>query len=200
MLARARLLPVIFLDVGTHEGHTLEEVTKPGYGWDAVHGFEPMPAQWKVAHKRFGKLADVHPFGLWDRTGQTAVYGDNTMLEASIFSDKDDVDADVSTVCGMVRATEFFDTLPDTPIVMKLNCEGAEVPILLDLCDSGRIHQCHAVMIDFDCRRVSSLAGQDTAVLDRLRDVGFDRYQLCEHVMVGDTHQQRIAHWLQGVL
>lgn len=191
-------VPVIFLDVGTHEGHTLKEVTKDRYDWDEVHGFEPMPDQWAVAEARFPTVS-VHPFGLSDRTDFVTMYGANANLEASIYADKVDVDADERSGCYMVRASEFFEGMP-SGLVVKLNCEGAEVPILLDLCATGEIHKCHAVMIDFDARRVPSMAGQDVKVLRRLAEVGFDRYQLCEDVMRGGTHQDRIANWLEGVL
>jgi FkbM family methyltransferase len=189
---------MIFIDVGTHEGHTLEEVTKDHYSWDVIYGFEPMPLQYMAASHRFPQVL-IHNAGLSDRSGWIEVHGENTGPEASPYPDKVDVDQDHSTLCRMIRASEFFADLP-AGLVVELNCDGAEAPILQDLCDSGQIHKCHAIMIDCDARRVPLTAQRPDQILTRMAEVGFDRYQLCGDVMIGGTHQDRIANWLRGVL
>jgi FkbM family methyltransferase len=192
---------MIFLDVGAHEGQTLEEVTDPDrYDWSEIHAFEPMREQWAIADCCYtsGGL-HVWNFGLSDRTGWVDMYGQNERMEASIFADKNDVDPDHITRALMVRASEFVTGLGDQ-LVMKLNCEGAEVPILEDLCHTGAIHQFQAIMIDWDARKIPSIAEHERRIIGRMSEVGFDRYQLCDTVMVGGTHQDRIANWLQGVL
>ncbi len=191
---------MIFLDVGTYEGETLEEVTSDRWGFTEIHGFEPMPYQWAVAHRDFSWGATVWPFGLADFTGWTTMYGQNTKMEASVYADKVDVDPDEETRVFMVKASDFVDGLPDDMIVMKLNCECAEVAILNDLCTSGEIHSLYRVMVDFDASRVPSIAHQVDPLLQRMADAGFDRYDLQEDVMHGGTHQDRIANWLQGCM
>lgn len=197
---------MIFLDVGAHNGQTLQEVVLPGYGFETIYAFEPMPTQYEILVERFARDPRVRIFnyGLADSTGPRPVYGDNSRLEASIYSTKEDVDADVVTECAFYSASEFFrDYIPvGGTVIVKLNCEGAEVPILRDLADSGEIWKATNVMIDFDIRRVVGYETEAAAVIERLDAIGFDRYCLAEDVMGGDpldTHQQRISRWLRGL-
>lgn len=193
----------VFLDVGAHEGQTLQEAIKGRYAFDRIHAFEPMPRQYATLQRRYGGIDRVtlENIALGDRNGRLALYGDNENMGTSIYETKRDVDPTVVTEVDVVRASDWFTAhlAPDDQVIMKLNCEGAEVPILLDLCDSGKIHNLSALLIDFDVRKVLNMEDQEQRVLDRLRDVGFDRYVLSENVMQGPTHQVRIAAWLATI-
>jgi FkbM family methyltransferase len=187
----------IFLDVGAHDGQTLEEVVRHDFG--RIHAFEPMPAQYAALTGLYGDNGRVtlHNYGLAAATGWVHVYGNNAAMEASIFPGKADVDETVTARCQMVEASAFFRTLPaGAEVVVKLNCEGAEVPILYNLCDTNEIHRATNIMVDFDVRKIPGMEGEEGRVLARMAEVGFDRYVLCEDVMRGDTHQDRIRAWL----
>lgn len=193
---------LVSLDVGAHDGQTLEEVTKPHYPFDRIYAFEPMPREFGHLVDRFGDVDHVTlcPYGLAGKTGTLAVYGTNDEMEASLYAAKTDVDETVVTECEFVAAGEWFHlhvTVEDT-VIVKLNCEGAEVDILDDLIDSEAIGMVDHVMIDFDIRKVEGEDRQEARVLSRLRQIGFDRYATAKQVMVGKTHQDRIANWLRG--
>ena len=193
----------VFLDVGAHEGQTLDEVVKARWGFDAVHAFEPVPAQFDVLSRRFGDVARVHlePFGLGGVTGVVPVYGDNVNMGASMFAAKNDVDAGTVTSCRVVRASDWFATLPlDADVYLKLNCEGGEHPIILDLCGSGEIHRVTHAMVDFDVRKIPGMEHAEAEIVAAFDAAGFDRWAPCERVMRGVTHQDRIACWLDGVV
>ncbi len=192
----------VFLDCGSHNGHTLEEVTKPQYDFDLIIGFEPMPREYLELVERFGKTPRVrlYNFGLSDRTGSAPVYGTNDNLGASLFAAKNDVEPDVITECDFVEASEFVRQLESDDVILKLNCEGAEVPILHNLIDTGAIHRLRNVMIDWDVRKIPGMEREEQAILARLAAAGFDRVSLCDNVMVGPDHQARIANWLSTVL
>ena len=193
-------MTLTFLDVGGHEGQTLEEATKPRWPFDRIHCLEPMPAQFDLLRDRFPDVT-VHPFGLAAETGPRTLYGSNAGMESSIYSAKNDVDSNVETDCFFVAASQFVRYwCPTGDLVVKLNCEGAEIEILDDLIDSGSIWRCANVMIDFDIRKVPGEEHHEQRILSRLRGIGFDRFSLCDDVMRGDTHQDRIANWLGGVL
>lgn len=193
----------VFLDVGAHEGQTLQEVVKRAYGFDRIYAFEPMPVQFARLESRFGgdPRVTLCNFGLADRTAVMSVYGTNDGMEASIFPTKRDLDPSVATVCEFVAASDFFLanlTILDT-VVVKLNCEGAEVPILNDLIDSGQVWKVDNVMVDFDVRKITGMEGEEARILERFGKIGFDRFSLCEDVMHGPTHQERIAAWLESL-
>ncbi len=188
----------IFVDIGANEGQSLEEAIKGRWGFDRFVAFEPMPTAFKALAIRFAEDVECYNFGLLDRSGQSDVYGTNELLEASVWSAKSDVDADVVTSCRFVAASEFFSQFipADETVIVKMNCEGAEPLILDDLIDSGEIWKVTNVMIDFDIRRVVGEEHREHDVLGRLVEIGFNRFSLCENVMVGRTHQDRIANWL----
>ena len=197
----------IFLDVGAHVGETLEEVIKDEYLFDVIHCFEPMPQPFAKLVARFGQSGGksscrrifLHNFGLSDLNGEKEIYGQG--LGASLFSDKKDVNLKQSTLCRFVRASDFFRehlTQHDL-VVMKLNCEGAEIAIMQDLLDERQAFKITNVMIDFDARKIPHMAKKPKELLRRFKREGFKNYSLCRGVMRGKTHEQRIRNWLSGL-
>lgn len=193
----------VILDVGTHIGHTLEELVKPQYLFRTIYAFEPMIREWTQASETYGNdpRLTIFNYGLGDHTGPTPLYGGNDGFETSIYADKNDADENVVTICDIVSASEFFQEYlsADDMNIVKLNCEGSEVPILNNLIDSGMIHRIYNVMIDWDARKVPSVAHCEGELIARMASIGFDRYSLCDNVMVGVTHQNRIANWLNTI-
>jgi FkbM family methyltransferase len=194
---------VIFLDVGAHDGQTLEEVVKPVWGFDRIWSFEPMPAQYSNLVRSFGGEARVElcDYGLAAATGTMAMFGGNDRMEASVYPAKNDVDASVVTECRFVEASEFFRAAVPAgePVIVKLNCEGSEVAILNNLLDSGEISKVTDVMIDFDVRKVVGMEHHEAGLLSRFRTAGFTNFSLSDDVMVGATHQARIGNWLRSL-
>ena len=192
---------LIFLDVGAHEGHTLEEVTTSKYRFDKIYAFEPMMKQYKILVDRFSSVKNLEMFnyGLADKTGVRYIYGTNADLGASIYQQKRDLDdRTVATECRFVEASQFFKEYidPKDIVVVKLNCEGSEIIILNNLIDTGEINKINNVMIDFDVRKVDGMEHEEPKLLHRFEEMGFKNYCLCDNVMVGRTHQDRIANWL----
>lgn len=194
---------MIFIDVGGYEGETLQEVIKPRWEFTKIYCLEPMPRQFEVLVQRYSNLDNVEllEYGLSDTTGSAIIYGDNNIMEASIYADKRDVNNAFETVCWFVEASDFVNSLPeDEEIIMKLNCEGAETIILQNLIDTGTIWRLKNVMIDFDVRKIPSMQWAEEHIMSELMRIGFTRYSLCDEVMHGHTHQDRIANWLKDVV
>lgn len=193
---------MIFIDVGAYEGQTLDEVIKPRWGFSKIYSLEPMPRQFEVLVQKYSHLENVEllEYGLSNQTGEALIYGDNSIMEASMYADKRDADSSFETVCQFVEATEFLKGLPNEELIMKLNCEGAETIILQNLIDTEWIWRLKNVMIDFDVRKIPSMVWSEAHIMAELKRIGFTRYSLCDEVMHGVTHQDRIANWLRGVL
>lgn len=196
--------PIVFLDVGTHDGHTLEEVTSNKYNFYKIYGFEPMPQQYINAVNNFGAHHNVElfNFGLSDTTGKANLFGSNNNLGTSIYNKKNDVEKDIITECDLVETSQFFKKYisTETTVVVKLNCEGAEIPILNNLINSGEIWKISNVLIDFDIRKVTGMEYNEKLLLDRLAAIGFENYSLSDaFVGTGPTHQIRIGNWLKSV-
>jgi FkbM family methyltransferase len=194
----------VFLDVGGHEGQTLNEVLSGKYCFDKIYCFEPMPKEHEFLVQNFtekGSLygLDILNFGLLDETGERIIYGTNDNMAASIYREKHDVgNRDHETVCTFVSSAEFFkDQIRDDDlVVMKLNCEGSEVNIVNALIKSGEISKVDNMMIDFDIKKVPGREHEADGLLQNLNDIGFTRYSLVDDVMIGSTHEDRIANWL----
>jgi FkbM family methyltransferase len=190
----------VFLDIGAHEGMTVEAVLTMDF--DHIYAFEPMPAQFAELERRFrgNPKVTLLNFGLSDRTGCRDVYGTNENLEASVFSAGATVDGGTVMDCEFVSASDWFrENLTDEDKVWaKINCEGSETDILDDLVESGEIWKIHATTICFDAENIP---GQEQRAMDtrhNLDAIGFHipRWQLFA-VAEGPTHRDRLADWLR---
>lgn len=186
-----------FLDVGSHEGQTLQAVVGR---FARICAFEPMPRQFEVLSERYSSV-ELYNYGLADFTGQRVMYGDNNAMEATLYSSKNDADESIVTIADFVAASAWFHDhiAEDEDVIMKLNCEGCEVAVMSDLLESGEDRKIRNVMIDFDVRKVVGMENQEGVLLTRMKAAGFDRFVLCEDVMHGHTHQNRILNWLGGL-
>ena len=193
----------IFLDVGCHTGQTLDAVTKYKYDFRTIYGFEPMPRQCAHLLRAYRTFPNVQVFdyGLGDHTGITTLYGSNERFESSIYAEKSDVATIDQTACTIVEASNWFqrNLTEDDVVIMKINAEGSEIPIMNNLIDSGQVWKIYNVMLDFDIRRVVGMEHTEQELLQRLSDIGFTRFSLCDHVMKGFTHQDRIENWLSTI-
>jgi hypothetical protein len=151
--------------------------------------------------ERHGSDPRVHLFGygLAGNTGQLPLYGSNAQLEASIYRTKNDVDNTVVTVCDFVEASRFFTTYiaAHDDVYLKLNCEGAEVPILDNLCFTGEINKVSHLMVDFDIAKVVGFEKEEGRIRERLAGVGMN-YTTPPDIGVFHSHQDFIAAWLEG--
>lgn len=192
----------IFVDIGSHEGQTIEEVVKPEYGFDRIYALEPMPEQYRALRRAFMgdprlKMLNV---GLGTLTGMSVMYGNNEQLEASLYITKDDVDPTVQTAVDIMDARAFFLSLPEGEVFVNMNCEGAELPILTRLLDTGAISRINYLLVDFDIRKIPEVAKAEEdlrAGLDAADVTWTSEYPVLEPEA---THQEQIAAWLKAVL
>lgn len=187
----------IFLDVGAHEGSTLQAVRDPKYAFDRIYCFEPASSCWPELESIRDDRVTICRFGLWNRTAERTLY-DPGSRGASLFADKFRT-TPAEEVIRLVRATDWFraELGGDDVIYMKLNCEGAEADIVADLLDSGELSRVRAVMIDPDVRKIPSQAHRERELRQRLAASGLSNYAMEEDVMVGATHRDRIQNWLR---
>jgi len=189
----------IFLDVGAHEGQSLLSIQEPKYAFDIIYCFEPV----KKLHTKLNEIAAgqknivLLKYGLWNKTASQKIYSPGTVA-GSVFLGHQDVDPHDFELCEFVNASDWFKKhiTPEDEVYVKLNCEGAEAGILLDLLTSGEIFKIRNVMIDFDVRKVKGLESVRQDVLDKFKAANFKSYSLCEDVMRGPTHLIRIQSWL----
>ena len=190
-----------FIDVGGHEGETLDEVLRDDYEFDRIHCFEPQAQCFKFLRRKYKFHEDngylsLHNCGLSDQDKTAKLYGSG--LGASVFADKHDIDNSKVESVHFYETTRFFDTYLDkkSRIIMKLNCEGGEIAVLQNLINSGYIHWINHVRIDFDCRKIPSQKHNENEILDTLKKVNFTNFQVVRNEGKYISHTDGIRLWL----
>ena len=210
----------IFLDVGAHIGQTLQEAIKDDYLFDAIHCFEPMSEPFAALGK-MAREANAKPdpqnqnvfklgektiilnnFGLANISGERIVYGSG--VGASLYGgdrrhEEQNIDRSLTATCAFVEASDYFRQhfVQNDLLIVKMNCEGAEVEILKNLLESGEIFKIANVMIDFDARKIKNMRTEPYKLIKRFRKQGFRNYNLHFEVMMGGTYA--IRNWLESL-
>lgn len=184
----------IFLDIGAHVGETVLEVQKPEYGFDRIVCFEPA----SVCLAELQRLAaadprvEICPFGLGARNEKLELHNPGE-VGASVLA----TEGPAETV-EIVDAAQWFraNTDPADFLVVKTNCEGAEVDIINRLLDEGLLNRAVTFLITFDVRMFPEHRHKEAELRRRLRASGLSNYCFSDQAMIGSTHQKRIAYWL----
>lgn len=129
------LSPRLVLDIGANVGATTL-LFAFAYPQAQVRAYEPSPANYAFLARNAADLPNValRPFGLFDRAQTRKLYhGLNHTMESSIYRSADTTRASFETVDLRRAAEELADLGQGPSVVMKLDTEGCEVPILRDL-------------------------------------------------------------------
>lgn len=202
----------IFLDVGAHQGQSLEAALE--YDFDKIYCFEPVIDNYQsllngiiYSDRGNGRQATsfkddrvvICPFGLWSVNEQLNIHSPHTMA-ASVFSDHQDNEGG-SILCNFVNASEWFsqNIAIHDQVIMKLNCEGAECTIIENLMRTHELRKVMNFMIDFDAYKIQSQKHVPRILLQQLLVQHYYNFVLCDNVMIGHTHFDRICNWLNVV-
>tara|TARA_R110000868_G_scaffold81804_3_gene231332 strand:+ start:234 stop:812 length:579 start_codon:yes stop_codon:yes gene_type:complete len=186
----------VFLDVGANNGQSLAAAMLPQWGFDRIYCFEPAPACWPYLTKMADGRVKIKRFGLWDRDAEMPLFQPGTKGAGMWKKDRGTIDE--TEVCRFARAADWMrkHIKPDDSVFLKLNCEGAECDILDDLLDSGEFAKVSYLMVDFDVRKIATLAHREEQMKARLAEFGHPRVSTSKEVMRGETHIDRINNWL----
>lgn len=188
----------VFLDVGAHHGETVREALDPRYDFDLVVAFEPSS---KCLIEPHPKLR-IERVALSDHSGRAQLFAPSTH-SASLFGDKLDLENDQVEEVDVLRASDWFaaNLKVSDVVYMKLNCQGSEVHILSDLMRTRHLALCSRIVVDFDVAKIPSQAHLEIPVWCELQEFAHDTnsvVDLARDVMVGETHRERVRHWLEA--
>jgi len=177
----------IFIDVGGYEGDASLAALDPIFGFDQVYCFEPVKKCVDHIQNRISdtRIEVVHA-ALADFDGEARLFGPGTVA-GSLFSDHQHVDNSTVESCKVIRATDFIKPFTDNgaEVYIKLNCEGAEVPIVHDLLMSGTFAKLKSVLLDLDARKIPSLAARLEIVETELAKISDRNWYYPEEVQYG---------------
>lgn len=192
-------MKTIFLDVGSHIGQTLEEVIKDKYNFDEIHCFEPSQAYHHLQVHFDHPNLHLHNIGLSNSNKVCDLFNPGH-CGGSIFYDKPDnhlAGKPGSAPITLKNTSEWLQNnlnLKDDVIFMKINCEGCECDIIEDMIDNNVYDYINHIMVDFDVRKIPSQQHREHEIMELIKDK--TNIDLCDNVMIGDTHQARIGNWL----
>jgi len=177
----------IFIDVGGYEGDASLAALDPAFSFDKIYCFEPVK---KCAGHIQNRIPDarvevIHA-ALADFEGEASLFGPGTVA-GSMFSDHQHVDNSRTETCRVIRATDFIKPFTDdnAEVYVKLNCEGAEVPIVHDLLMSGTFAKLKSVLLDLDARKIPSLAARLEIIETELAKISDRNWYYPEEVQYG---------------
>ena len=191
----------IFLDVGAHDGETLDVALDPKWGFDRIDSFEPASTRLETLRKFRHKRLAIHDFGLSSQTKNTTLYGAG-LLGGSIYSEKNYLDAKATSYVEDIKlqsASEWLikNTSASDEIFLKLNCEGSEADILENLIVEKLIFRVKSIYVDFDIRKVPGQAHRQKEIEDKLRSLQID-FQTPD--TLGTAANAGVEKWLAGSL
>ena len=191
----------IFLDIGSHVGQTLREVTKAKYAFDKIVCFEP--ARFCLNElKKFATRDDrivICEFGLSNRNEEIELYLPGT-LGGSIYIDEEhSVSKEEVEKIKLCDANQWFENniSPDDYIVVKTNCEGSEVDVLDSLIDGNFMKHIYSFLITFDIRNYVEFQHREIEIRKRLKKEKLTNFCFSDNVMIGPSHEKRIENWLK---
>ena len=164
----------IFLDVGGHEGQTVELLLQPRFKIDHIFTFEPSPVCLKILHRKFDNnpKVTVCGFGLFSEACDMILHNSGSQ-GGTIWDDyqttcnpqkRDDL-------CSFIKASDWFhdNMSEDDEVFLKINAEGSECEIVLDLLNSGEYNKVKATLIDFDVRKSPSQKHKEQELRERMK-------------------------------
>jgi FkbM family methyltransferase len=186
----------VFLDVGAHVGETLKPALDSRYQFDRIVCFEPVQSCCAILEKLADWRVEICRFGLWNETSRRPIYGAGA-IGATLFGNPEQ--SGQAEFVDLRKASDWFQEhmSDDDEVYLKLNCEGSECDILDDLLDSEEIGKVTSILVDFDVRKVPSLAHREPEVRERLEGAGYSNVLCLKERYKGPTHTATVENWLQ---
>jgi FkbM family methyltransferase len=200
----------IFIDIGSHVGETLLEVTKEKYAFDKIYCFEPsiycIEDLQKFANK--DNRISICDFGLSKGNQNAELFQPGSLGGTIVKGETHDLgkehdetfreDRKVESI-KLRDAGEWFqeNINPGDCIVVKTNCEGSEVDILDSLIDNNFLKNIYSFLVTFDIREHKEFQHREIEIRRRLKKERIKNFCFSDDVMIGHSHSERIKNWLK---
>ena len=188
----------IFLDVGAHYGETAEVAVESTYAFDRVCCFEPSAKcfeRLEILSKLYPSI-EVYQFGLGNKNSLRWLQNSGELGGSFLYNEKTTSErAELTEVRDIVEWMEQSISEDDF-VVMKINCEGGEVEIIERLLEAQKLSFFYTIVVSWDIREYRNLARQEVDLRTKLRALNCSNCCSSDDVMLGETHSDRVKHWL----
>lgn len=164
----------VAIDAGANLGIFTEMLAGTGA---TVHAFEPDPHAFKKLEARVGDRPNVrlHRLAVSDRPGMVRLFrstrfGDDPdywSMSSSVFAEKANVSPDDFIEVEQISLTDFIRDLREPVRLLKIDIEGAEVPVLEAIFGEGLMDRIGYIFAETHEKKIPHLA-ERTAALRRI--------------------------------
>ena len=147
----------VFIDVGAYNGDTLKLAGQ--YDYEQIHCFEPSIQHHQaiirtIVENSWRNRVQLHKFGLGNRYERQRLYGAGTD-GASIYKAKRHTSSTIEDI-EIFPAGDWFQAAirEDDEVHLKINVEGAEIPIMNDLINNRQLWKVRELCLFYDCMKV----------------------------------------------
>lgn len=168
----------VAIDCGANVGRYTRLLARNGA---EVHAFEPDPVAFEALGRAMAGHQNVtlHRAAVGAEAGRVTLYRAAAFAEdpvehsvsSSVFADKGNVDAAAAVEVEQIDLAEFLSRFPRVAL-LKLDIEGAEVPVLERLLETGLLDRIGCVMVETHEAKVPALAERTAALRQRLAAEG----------------------------
>jgi FkbM family methyltransferase len=202
-------MEINYFDFGLHKGDEIDmflNAVKPLGADVCVFGFEPYPDLYDKVSLRYAGNLDIQilPYAVSDKNEIIPLYiaESNKMEGNSIFSSKNNVDADNYVNVQAVRFSDYINTIDykDCINVIRFNIEGAEIHLFEDIISSGlnnHIDLYLGARGGVDILKVSEISHLHSSYENKLRENGIEVHQFCS-VSQDNISSEKICSILQS--
>jgi FkbM family methyltransferase len=165
----------VAIDCGANLGQYTHMLASTG---STVYAFEPDPFCFEKLTKAFGHVPNVKLFNqaVGVATGKTEFYRtigfdsnpELLSLSSSVYRARIGADTLNAITVEQIDLVAFIAALPRRVEILKIDVEGAEVPILEKLLDTGVVDKVGYVFVDTHEKEIPELAARTMALRDRI--------------------------------
>lgn len=169
----------ILIDCGANVGDVTSSFARTGA---KTYAFEPDPACFSVLSKRFSLVPNVTCLqnGVMDRNcslilRSPAAHGNWDTLDSTVSSSfvRDDLPEGRQTSVECIDLSDFINSLGKRVRLLKIDIEGAEIPVINRLIDSGAVDLIDLAVVETHEKQHPSLLHETNALRNRIAALGY---------------------------
>lgn len=195
--------PLVFVDIGAHDGSSVAAAVEGGYRFDRIVSAEPDPDMIAHLSQRFASLIEagrytIAPVGISDHAGAARLFGDNSRGGASIIEGKFAAADRGGREIQLIDWPRFLADygLEDARLWVKINAEGAEVAIIDSILAHGH-RNIESLVVYFDIVKSPFGAWAKWRTLRAARKAGLPLL-LAEDILVKRGPRPRLHNWFSS--
>ncbi|MCF6118151.1 FkbM family methyltransferase [Mesorhizobium muleiense] len=166
----------IVIDAGANLGEITSALAKTG---STVHAFEPDPYTFERLRKNVGAFKNVHLYqqALADQSGTAKLYRsrefssdpDFWSQSSSLYADKSNISKDDYTEVEQLSIVDFVRELGSPVRILKIDVEGAEVPMLESILSCGLMNKIDMIFAETHEKKIPQLAERTRTLREAIK-------------------------------